>query len=989
MARIKNLGISLFLCWTQCICAQQIIPSLIPTPNASDLGRYGDTPVSYYTGKPDIIIPLHSINVRGLELPIALRYDPSGILINSLPGWLGHSWSLDAGGIITRVVNGWADEYKYPPQTISFPFYNYFQSYSRLKEEITNISVLKESLDRFSYDMAPDIFIFNFMGKTGRFFLGNDGQWRVMSDSNIDVVFNIDDDSNYISPFITMNPNYTKPQPKVIKGFTLRDENGYIYEFGGSNAIEYSHNLFKQRQQEEVESFKAQSWYLSKIKDKYGNILYEFTYERGKFIVQLYNNGYMNVEYGVRESIGTIHQYVMNSNTEYPYDGVLTSPVYMTSIHAANGEHIEFSTGLIEKETEELYPNFDTTYGPRVTGFDYLFYYYLQANDNRVTPYQAYNNKKNSHPFNSARLGALNEIMITHDYVENAQKQILFTYDYNSRMHLTDIFLKTSESGANAGSYHFNYKDFDKLPTNYLIRATDHWGFYNGMEFVGSNNSFSELYFWRQPNSIVAQYGMLKDIIYPTGGCSVFEFEQNDFSTCMTPNRQSMKDSVSICGGVRIKSITDYSSEAKSEILRKRTYSYHYPQTQKSSGELFAAPCYNWGIWYVNPIESSASGYEHLMQSTSIIPLSNSFGPHVGYSYVEETEADGSFTRYHYQNISSVKDERFLLDFSNHMPSPYDRYSERGYKRGRPLSIEYYDKDSNLKKSIRYTYRSDNLETDSTLTGNLTFAGHVIAYYRGGVYKLFCPKYDVVADTTTYYFDNANVTDIRTYNKTDVRLFIPYSYSHYTTIRRPLSECLHRNNQTFQKNFYYISDDSMSPDYGKMFDLRPASTVTYFNNTFINELRTTYFRTPNGLTIPESEIRINPDESVDTLVTYDSYTPTYALESYIERGKAKNHIIWGYNDTYQVVRSQGTETCPLAEGCSPFEIDLPSLLTYRQNNPQLHVTSYSHFPLNGVSSITKPNGNVSYYEYGNQNRLAVERDFEGHVVKRYNYNLVH
>ena len=162
-----------------------------------------------------------------------------------------------------------------------------------------------------------------------------------------------------------------------------------------------------------------------------------------------------------------------------------------------------------------------------------------------------------------------------------------------------------------------------------------------------------------------------------------------------------------------------------------------------------------------------------------------------------------------------------------------------------------------------------------------------------------------------------------------------------------------------------------------------------FNNTFINELRTTYFRTPNGLTIPESEIRINPDESVDTLVTYDSYTPTYALESYIERGKAKSHIIWGYNDTYQVVRSQGTETCPLAEGCSPFEIDLPSLLTYRQNNPQLHVTSYSHFPLNGVSSITKPNGNVSYYEYGNQNRLAVERDFEGHVVKRYNYNLVH
>ena len=113
--------------------AQPLLPREIPTPNATDLGRYGDIPVSYYTGRADISIPLFSMNVRGLEFPISLNYDASGIQANALPGWTGVNWSLSAGGVITRSVNDYYDELTFAESPV--PFSNYFTAYKRLREE--------------------------------------------------------------------------------------------------------------------------------------------------------------------------------------------------------------------------------------------------------------------------------------------------------------------------------------------------------------------------------------------------------------------------------------------------------------------------------------------------------------------------------------------------------------------------------------------------------------------------------------------------------------------------------------------------------------------------------------------------------------------------------------------------------------------------------------------------------------------------------------
>ena len=85
-------------------------PKNIQSPNAASLGKYGDVPISYYTGAPNISIPLYNLNNNDIPLDISLNYNPSGVKVNDLPGWVGQNWSLNAGGVITRTVQNFPDE---------------------------------------------------------------------------------------------------------------------------------------------------------------------------------------------------------------------------------------------------------------------------------------------------------------------------------------------------------------------------------------------------------------------------------------------------------------------------------------------------------------------------------------------------------------------------------------------------------------------------------------------------------------------------------------------------------------------------------------------------------------------------------------------------------------------------------------------------------------------------------------------------------------
>lgn len=190
LCRLLFLSV-VFVTTQQLTASQMALPVNIQSPNAASLGNYGYISVDNCSGVPNVSIPLTELKAGDLSADVTLSYDASGIRINSHPSWVGQNWTLNVGGVITRSARGYEDEY--PRITETFGAQSPYQSFEKAGFFTTyggeNYINFNLSHTNNKYDCEPDIFSFNFLGKSGRFFMGNDGQWKVQSDHNIQILF--------------------------------------------------------------------------------------------------------------------------------------------------------------------------------------------------------------------------------------------------------------------------------------------------------------------------------------------------------------------------------------------------------------------------------------------------------------------------------------------------------------------------------------------------------------------------------------------------------------------------------------------------------------------------------------------------------------------------------------------------------------------------------------------------------------------------------
>ena len=594
-------------------------------------------------------------------------------------------------------------------------------------------------------------------------------------------------------------------------------------------------------------------------------------------------------------------------------------------------------------------------------------------------------------------------------YEKNNTLGYLFRYSYtNNHVYLDSIRIQDDaihydENIGVVGHYRFKYNDREMLPSSYLTTAIDHWGYYNGNPYnVLSIKDFSSFKSTRNPNFQYAVAGSLAEVQYPTGGVSSFVYEPNTYGSCQSDDRQSLLKDNGMGGGLRVKSITDYDSPKHTKILKQRIFEYNIPGSNVSSGELFATPKYYWPKWSAWCIGNDATHEVETFRTCSIIPLSNCFGPSLGYSYVTEKVVDLNNpqkylqkTVYRYSNLSNtdMKDEKFYLSFSNDQPSPEDQYSEKGFKRGKLLSVTTYDGQDIKKESVAYKYRHDTgMNEQYTYTSNLVYGNNgcsaSFGYYGGGIYKLYYPQYDMTEEVDSTFYSGKNVSVASTeYLKSDTTLVSSIPYKHKTAIRLLKSEKISRGNFCLQKNYDYGSWKPYSLTarlHQNYFDLAPQEVEILHNGVFYDK-KTISYKALDSHIVPSMIVKTYSSGLKDTLVNYVSYTSTCQPLIYKEIGKPTMYLKWGYKDNYLLMR--GTRYIPISfTDKDVFDEKACLSKEYSLIKSYGHITGYVYYPLFGILDMIYPNGYIKKYKYDKTGRLVEIYNNDGALLNSYEYN---
>lgn len=86
----------------------------LPTPpslNAQTFLQNINHPVTYHTGSVNIEIPIHTIELKDIVIPVSLTYSTSGIKVEQEASTVGLGWMLNAGGVISKTIMGENDFY--------------------------------------------------------------------------------------------------------------------------------------------------------------------------------------------------------------------------------------------------------------------------------------------------------------------------------------------------------------------------------------------------------------------------------------------------------------------------------------------------------------------------------------------------------------------------------------------------------------------------------------------------------------------------------------------------------------------------------------------------------------------------------------------------------------------------------------------------------------------------------------------------------------
>lgn len=481
---------------------------VMPSPNATAFGKYVDIPVSYHTGVPNISIPIHTIQEGPLTVPIGLSYHASGVKVGELASWVGLGWNLEAGGVVTRTVMNVPDERS--------DLKGYYSNGSSLTQTDFEDDPTLVKMVNGEWDTEPDLFTFNMPGYNGKFYSNgiNSGDNRFVLTPRQDV---------RIKAIV---------EGTEFAGFEITGVDGTKYYFG---KIEGSSALSKYEEQRVNNgAFVRSSWYLIRIEthDKkfYINYNYEAEYYSYRSLasskeigfscsgngVTLVNSQVVGFD-GNNYQNGVIYPGKIGGGNYHPYQRSDINGQRLVSITCSSGTtRVDFVSTTIR---DDLDPQANSGQAP-ATKLDRIE---IQSGSN-------YRCKR---------------FTLNHEYWTSANfTDLTDPKSENKRLKLNSVqesSCTTGEAAATIPPYEFVYEGNSSSLPNRLSKAVDHWGFYNGAS-VNENmlvNAPDNEITWngailtydsdvnRNSNEEMMKLGNIREVIYPTGGKTIYQFEAN------------------------------------------------------------------------------------------------------------------------------------------------------------------------------------------------------------------------------------------------------------------------------------------------------------------------------------------------------------------------------------------------------------------------------------------------------------------------------
>ncbi|HEV7781422.1 MAG TPA: DUF5977 domain-containing protein [Chitinophagaceae bacterium] len=497
-----------------------------------------ETQVNLQTGSATFSLPIFDWqdNKSRLKSIVALSYNSgNGLKVNDVSSDVGQGWSLVAGGQIVRMQAGEPDDQvaraggdddikRYPPGRLfaTVPAANGCPN-ALLKYPVLQWANIFYAQHNFvAEDRQLDYFSFQFNGKAGMFILdpdsvsGNTGLARSLGDSKMIINFTLD--AGLISQGIR-----TK-----ITSFTIRDVDGLIYKFA-------LHGLTKILRTKYCDEFYNSSQTIPKFDN--GKTYYRGGFDDGTFvnpwiigswqlteIEDAINHRKILLNYALRDVDASAGESISFNDADKDYCVVsksrsITKTKAISSIVYPDGHTVTVNYGndRIDLNGEKVVSSIDVSYNSRYLSRHELntTYFILNRFGTPVTNYEK----------RVARLCLQSVRKIGVDLKEDTPP---YLFDYYT--------------GSSA--------DDDFVPPPFF-HAKDNWGFYNGdnskgfwlegiplnvpLNTIKNNNLLKGLCFMRNGvsgpaltvKSGYARNGLLKQIVYPTGGTLSYQYEQN------------------------------------------------------------------------------------------------------------------------------------------------------------------------------------------------------------------------------------------------------------------------------------------------------------------------------------------------------------------------------------------------------------------------------------------------------------------------------